>query len=571
MKIRIADFKGEIPRRSARLLPDNVATISSNARLDDGNIIPYRGSDLVHTFDAAAQDFYKHNDEWLSFNAFINAAPGPVAQDRLYYTRENGAPRVLMGGSDYPLAVPTPADSPTVALVGTLIDDLAQTVLYAYTFVTEFDEESAPSPLSSPLLWSAGTTVDLSSMTAAPAGRGIDRRRIYRSQTSASGITDLYFVAEIPATQTTYSHDPEANPLQEVLSSANYDPPVDTLQGLTSLPNGMMAAFSGKRLFFCEPFIPHAWPDKYSLTVDYDIVALAAFGSTLAILTKGTPYVAQGSAPENMVMERMEINLPCIAARGVVDLGYAAAYPSNEGLVVITATGAQLASRNLFTRDDWLDLSPSTFFAARYDGRYAFGFVDGNIDNVVGGDPALDPAPANAFDGGNPTSAILGYVNYDGGDPFTSDAINAIGFIDLTGEQPHFLRTNPEDTGSPDQLFRDPLSGEMFLLTNGTEVLKFDARNQRTSAYKWRSKLFMAASPVSFSAVLVETNTTEAETVLKTRVYADGKLVRETDHFDRYQRLPGGFRAKEWQVEVEGNAEVTSIALGETLDELAVP
>jgi len=570
MKIRIADFKGEIPRRADRLLPENVATVSSNARLDDGNIGPFRESALITTLPSAAATIYLHNDTWVSFPATADVVPGPVAQDRLYYTASTGAPRVLIGGSDYPLAVPTPANKPTVALVGTLDDELAETVLFSYTFVTEFDEESVPSPTSDGLLWSPGNTVALSNMDAAPAGRGIDRRRIYRSQTSASGITDLYFVAEIPAADTTYTHDITATPLQEVLPSADYDPPVDTLDGLTAMSNGMMAGFSGREVFFCEPFIPHAWPQKYSLTVDHDIVALSAFGSTLAVMTTATPYIIQGTAPDTMIMQRMEANLPCVSRDGVVDLGYAAAYPSTDGLIVISPSGTQLASRSLFSRDDWRDLSPSTFFAANYDGRYAFGYKDGAIDTLNGGDAVLSPVPDENFDGGHPASNIVGFVAYNGGTPLTQAAINAIGFIDLTGEQPHFLRTDPEFVGSPDAFFMNPSDGNLYLLSNEVEVRQFDNRSRPATTYKWRSKAFYSPSPVSFSAVMVEADTTEAATVLTTRIFADGKLVHTTNRFNKPQRLPSGFLAKEWQLEIEGSAEVTSISIGQTLEEMAV-
>ncbi|HEV8033513.1 hypothetical protein [Yoonia sp.] len=571
MKIRIADFKGEIPRRSARLLPENVATISSNARLDDGNVIAFRESFGVHEFAAPAQGFYLHNGVWLAFSQPVDVAPGPVAQDRLYYSQETDPPRMIVGGVDYPLALNAPAAAPTLALVGTLSAEIAQTIVYAYTFVTQFDEESAPSPVSAALLWSAGCTVTVSGFSAVPAGRGIDRIRLYRSQTSGLGVTDLYFVAEIPAATASYSHDDAANPLQEVLPSADFDPPPATMQGLVSMPNGMMAAFNGKEVLFSEPFRPHAWPEKYRLIVDFDIVALASFGTTLAILTKGTPYIAQGTAPESMAMQRMEASLPCISRQGVVDLGYAVAYPSNDGLVVLTASGAQLASRSLFSRDDWRALSPASFFAANYDGRYAFAYRSGDIDTVDGGEAVLDPVPADTFNGGTPDSLIVGFVNYEGGTPFTSAAINSIGFIDLTGEQPHFMRTDPGAVGSPDNLFFDPVSGNLFLLIDNQQVAQFDSRRAPATSYTWRSKTFFMVSPASFAGILIEANTTEAQSVLKTRVYADGRLVREIDRFNRPERLPGGFRSKVWEIEIEGNAEVTSISMGESLDELAVP
>ena len=58
-------------------------------------------------------------------------------------------------------------------------------------------------------------------------------------------------------------------------------------------------------------------------------------------MTKGMPYVAQGTHPENMTAARLDVNLPCVTARGIVDMGYAVAYPSPYGLVMISANDAE--------------------------------------------------------------------------------------------------------------------------------------------------------------------------------------------------------------------------------------
>src|SRR5690606_18334280 len=105
--------------------------------------------------------------------------------------------------------------------------------------------------------------------------------------------------------------------------SRHWTAPPDALSGLTAMPNGMMAAFVGKDLYFCEPFRPHAWPEIYVLTTDFPIVALGALGTTLWVLTEGYPYRVSGTTPGSMVMDKVEANLPCVNARAVVDLGHA--------------------------------------------------------------------------------------------------------------------------------------------------------------------------------------------------------------------------------------------------------
>lgn len=529
MKIRIADFKGEIPRRHPRLLPTEYAQEARNTRLDDGTIAPVRDKALVTTLAADAGTVFFHKGAWFSFAGDVDVVPGPVADDRLYLTGD-GAPKMRSGSATYPLALPAPATAPAAVMSGAPDDQIATFVVYSYTFVTQFDEESAPSPTTNAFLWSAGNIVTLSGFEAPPAGRGVNRRRIYRSQTSSLGITDMYFVDEIPIGASSYAHDLSARPLQEVLPSADYDPPPATMSGLVSMPNGMMAAFDGKEILFSEPFRPHAWPEKYRLTVDRDVVGLAAFGTTLAILTTATPYVAQGTAPENMVMEKMERDLPCVSKQGIVDMGYAAVYPSTEGLVVISGSSAEIVSRNLFTTEQWRALNPSTFRAEQYEGRYFF---------------------AHAPAGG---------------------AGQAMGIFDISGAQPYYIETSE----APISMARDPQSGALYMLTTPRQVYRWDAPGANLKPQTWRSRLFNMVAPINYAGVLVESEPAvgaipAGATPNVTRVYADGVLVREFTDLNEPARLPSGFKARRWEIEVVGYVPITGISMAQSYDELGQP
>lgn len=529
MKIRIADFKGEIPRRHPRLLPAEYAQVAVNTRLDDGSIAPVRDTEITTTLATDADTIFLHKGTWFSFNGDADVVPGPVADDRLYITGD-GPPSMNVNGQSYPLALPPPALAPTVVLSGTPDDEIAQFITYAYTYVTQFDEESAPSPVSNALLWSAGQNATISGLSAPPSGRGINRVRFYRSITSASGVTDLYFVSEQPIATTSYVHDLTAEPLQEVLPSADYDTPPDTMTGLTSLPNGMMAAFDGKEVLFSEPFKPHAWPEKYRLTVDRDVVGLAAFGTTLAILTTATPYVAQGTAPENMVMEKMERDLPCVAKRGIVDMGYAAVYPSAEGLVMISGSSASLISKQLFTTEQWKALNPTSFHAEQYEGRYFF---------------------SHTPDGGSGQE---------------------MGIFDITGAQPYYIKTDKK----PITMTRDASTGALYMLLTPRAVYRWDAPGADLLAQTWRSRLYQLVSPVSYAGVLIEADDPigtipAGKTANVARIYADGLLVSEVETLNIPVRLPSGFQSRKWQIEIIGYVPITGISLAQSYDELGVP
>jgi hypothetical protein len=54
---------------------------------------------------------------------------------------------------------------------------------------------------------------------------------------------------------------------------------------------------------------------------------------------------------------------------------------------------------------------------------------------------------------------------------------------------------------------------------------------------------------------------------ISVRVYADGKLINTITSMDDVKRLKG-VRAKEWEIQVNGTAEVEQITLASTVREL---
>ncbi|WP_126975573.1 hypothetical protein [Frigidibacter oleivorans] len=512
MRVQIANFKGEMPRLHPRLLPENYAQAARDIVLEDGAIRALREPVTVHQFPGPVQRIIRHDSAWLGFDADVDATPGPVATSRLYITGD-GAPKMRVDGQTYPLALLPPTDAPTVEILGTVDVAIAEETLFAYTYVTQWGEESPPSPLTEPVLWHSPLQVFLQGFVTPPAGRGITLIRLYRSQTGSSGETALHFVAEFSAFDLSHTHLPLDEPIQEPVPSTDYDAPPAGMRGIIPMPNGMMAAFDGKEVLFCEPYIPHAWPSKYVLTVAYPVVGLVALGSALVVLTTGTPYIIQGTHPESMMQEKVESNLPCVARRGIVDMGYSALYPSPEGIVSISLSGAQVISRELFTADQWTALEPSTFIATSYRGRYLFSHLDG--------------------------------------------AARRIGAIDTTGTQPFYERADI----SAEDLHLEIQTGAVFML-QGAEVRLWEAGAKRP--YLWRSRLYHHVHREGFGAFKIDT---ERDGATVTRFYADGTLHHSSDAIDTPGRLPAG-KATRWEVEVEGDATISGISFAATIEEL---
>lgn len=521
-RIDLRGFAGEIPKMPDHYLPDTHAVSSEGAALDRGSLTGFRESVERHETPAVAETVYLHGGDWLSWATDADAVPGPVATDRLYVTRAGAAPIMRVDGAEYPLALPTPTVRPTVAITGTVNASEAVYVAYGYTWVTSLGEETAISPISPPILWSDGVTVTVGGMPSAfPTGRLVNGKRIYRTETSATGATELFFVAQVPAANVSYVHNPATAPNQEPIATEGFGPVPTNLQGLTAMPNGIMAGFRGKEVWFCEPFQPHAWPLKYVLTTNDFIVGLAAFGSSLAVLTTGAPYVIQGLHPEAMSMDKIEGGLPCVAKKSIVDMGYAAIYASPDGLVQINSSGAQLISQGLWTPADWFKMQPFNIRAARHGQRYAFLYLP------------------------------------------QGQSTRKLALVDTTGAQPFLVRAS--DTGR--SLFTHPATGDLYILeAPGRKVLRFDPDAGAVQPYAWKSKPFRTLDSQTFGAVQVDTD--GAGGTLTTIIHADGAELHRSTARDRPFRLPDG-AAKSWQIELQGTAEVVRVRMARTLQELA--
>lgn len=578
--IKLIGFVGENPKIIPRLLGDMASQLSYNVRLDDGGLTPVRKRRFEFQFPspppAGYQTIYKNGVDWLGWEDDVYVAPGPVAADRLYIMGD-GAPKMLVGGTTYPLAVPFPAGALTATLGGTATPGATGTTrIYVYTWVTAFGEESEPCPASADVFWTPGQTTTLSGFAATPAGRNITLQRIYRAQTGKTG-TQLYFIAERAASTGNFVDNVSPELLQEPLPSAGWNAPDAGMTGLIALPNGMMAAFLGKQLCFSEPYRPHAWPEAYRLTMDYDIVGLGAFASSIIVATQGTPYIVNGTAPETMVSERIEQNLPCINARGIVDLGYSVVYPSHDGLVQVTPSGAVVITARMFSRDDWLRLNPYGMVADQYNGRYHTSYSYSDVNGL----------------------------EYRG-----------TFILDLTGEQPFLIRTDVQ----PSAMYYDLPTGQLYLLV-GNSIFEWDALSEPSATLSWKSKLFVLPKPTNFGAILVESDTAltpeqvaaiEAEiaaimaqnaiifaqpsisgelggsalnafelngdellpipTLSRTvsvSIYADRKLVATVGNVNKMARLPSGFLAQQWEIEVSSDMAITQITMAGTGAELA--
>lgn len=459
VKIPFMAFDGEIPRMDQHYLPESNAAEARNVKLTNGTLRPLRAPLDVHTFESSGRTtIYYHGNEWLSWFQDADAVPGPVAQDRLYITRESNGPQMYVGGNYFDLPLEAPVAKPSVSRSGNYDETQAERTVYAFTQVTIYGEETAPSPLSDMIMFSPGTTITVGNLPVRTefGGRPVLHNRIYRSQTTTAGVTELFYIGAVSASASSFTDAWGQRQAAEPIPSMDFAPAPNNLRGLTAMPNGIMAGFVGKELMFCEPYQPHAWPFKYRLKVDYNIVGLVTLGSTLMVLTTGTPYVVQGLHPEAMAMVKMEVNLPCVSKQSIVDMGYSAIYASPFGLVNITEGGAELMSRELWTKDEWSEMGPATIKAGRWGEVYVFTHTQG-------------------------------------------DNIRRLKLVNTRGDKPALIRSDITARG----LYTHWANSELFLLSaNGQVVSRFDSGEPMSML--WRSKRFRFAAPTTFGAMRIE-------------------------------------------------------------------
>lgn len=555
--IKLSIFSGVLPQVSPRLLPDENATIAENAMFDSGRLSPLKSPLNTNDHNNASfivplntKTIYRHRDRqgngyWLAWDQVVHAAPSPIAEDphdRLYWTGES-YPRMAIGTevapTAYPnydpstsrkLGVPAPASAPTVALTtdGTG-EDVALSRAYVFTYVSGLGEESAPSPASTIIEAKQGATVTLT-FTGSPASYVYSTtgkeayRYIYR--TNVNG--EYQYVGKVLATSTTFVDSVLDENLGEIILSAEWEPPADEvagdhpdgpLLGLTAMPNGMLAGFAGRSVFFAEQFLPHAWPKAYSLTTKSKVVGLASISIGLMVLTQGKPVLMTGSTPAGMGATEIDNDQACVSGRSIVDMGDVAMYASPDGLVAAGESGVRLVTAGVFSREQWQALKPESIHAYKYDGKYIFFYDTGTTQG--------------------------GYV-----------------FNTMT-KNPEVTTLNFYATAG----YNDPLEDALYLVIvdSGTaRVKKFDAGAPLT--YTWQSKEVRIEDPICPGCAVIDAESYPVQFTL----YADGaqKHTQSVTNGNMF-RLPAGYRAKRFQFKVSGTAEINQIIVAENPGEIS--
>ena len=385
---------------------------------------------------------------------------------------------------------------------------------YCQRYVTDILEEGGPGQSLSALVEARpGDTVTLT-LGANPGGY-VTKRRLYRSAGSVADNAFLY-MDEIASSLTTYADTKQDTELAESMPA--YGDPQNEMYGLVRMPGGMLVAVGANKrdVYFCEPYIPYAWPSSYMQTVEHDIVGFGVYGNTLVVCTTGNPELAIGDHPETMCIRVLPQNQACVSAEGICAGEGAVFYPSPDGLVMVANGAAQLVTENFFKREQWQEIQPDTMKAYCHDGK-VFMFT-------AAGAWIFDPKE---------------------------------GTLVTTDETADALYYEIED--------------DTLYLAQGTSLVKWDSGTENKTA-TWKSKKFSLDRPANFSCAKIiasDYSITTGNVIL--RLYANDALVYTgtipASQINLSFRLPVMRKERDWEIEVETTVNIDKLILTQSMGE----
>lgn len=563
MKITLEGFSGAVKALHPKLVGDTAGVDSRNQHPGRGDLRPWRSPVTVATAPAGRQTIYRMGRDtrsdtasWLSWPTRVHLMRGYNAEDtteRTFFTGD-GVPKwtnttLALTAPPYPaatsnLGVPAPTVALTITDLFTGLDPTPVTKALTYTYVNSLGEESAPAPVAI-IATTQDSMLHVDPVGTPPAGFDITKVRYYRTASGTAGDTDFFFHFEQTVATALLGVNIDNRALGEPIPTDGALTPPANLKNLTPMWNGMAAAISGKGVRVCAAFQPANWPlFNEFLPPDSTPVGLGVWGQRLLVLTTTQPQIITGASPEGLDMQPVD-GQACSSEPSIVSFNHGVAYACEDGLAYYGSTGPRLLTDSLFTRDDWQAMNPSTMLAGRYEGAYVCFYTDA-------------------------ASVRRGFIL----DPLDPQGI-------------FFL-----DKGY-DALWFDELQDALFVL-DGTNIKKWDAAAGAPMTATFRSKVFVTP-PVNFSDFRIVADaypvTLKVDATLTLRPGMDpaaasaavaatnptyfsdlgaGKVrITMSAAATLPQKLPGGFLAHEWQLQVETTSAVQAAVLATTVDETA--
>jgi hypothetical protein len=356
------------------------------------------------------------------------------------------------------------------------------------------------------------------------------------------------------------------------LNSQDYDPPPKDLRGLIAIQNNIFAGFVGNKVYFTEPSQPHAWPEKYALTFESDIVAIASVSGYVVVLTEAYPYRISGSDPAIMTYARIDTLYPCLSKKSVVNMGYGVAYSTHGGIAIYDPTqGADLVTKFVHDWDTWpVLLDPASIVAIFYNGKY---FASHSQDALI-------------FERDDKIGGFFVKIRYRFDAAWTDTLTNRLYYTEGT-QGIVYEWDSPTQPLSPLDWKSKVIVNQEYINVGAARVIAdfdidqdeidaIEAFNQAVIAFNqtvWNNNPELGTvNNYMFNGALMNGDpfTQYQKPVpgvlpVVFRLWANKKLIFQGVVFDQeIFRLPSGYRSDTFEVGVSGSARVRAIHIGET-------
>jgi hypothetical protein len=572
--LRITAFGGIKPKAMRNSQGPTSASVANDIKLWHGTAEPWRYPEKqIETGKTALCSIFAYKCCWLgSENPCANYTIGDVECPRIfstgvmqwpaYATLENcnavdcqsgdccgtfveptwcrlGVPKpqtkpTLVGG------IVTPGGDPCTSCEGNKQNSM-ESRAYFYTFVNEYGEESAHSPISDIKDIDTDSSVTLG-FSIPPVTDGYCNPvsiRIYRAGSSVKdsgsweGVTsDFFLVDEIDFQTGNFTHLEDTPPdmIAEPYVECHNSPPPEGLENITNLKNGVLVGSVGNKLWFSEPWKFHAW--NCFMNLDDCIKAIAVSGDNIYVATNGSPYIVSiNNTEENCrccrSIVRVEESAPILCKRSMVSTPTGVIWASDVGLVRMTGNQVQIDTHSFMAEDDWQEWFPHDLQGVYYKGSY-FGF-----------------------------NAQRGFIWH---------MLTGMYSEEFLGENARLSTLSL----TPTAVHRTDQNG-LYMVFNG-DIYKWDSANT-FMPYRWRTKLHTEGGLQNYSAAKVVfekyLRTLKSPHPVVFRLYADDKLMFARNVIcGKPFRLPKGYDALNWEIEIESVEQVNEIHLATSMSEL---
>jgi hypothetical protein len=565
-RIVIDDFGGIAPTINARKLADKFAQTADRTYLKAGTLAPLRSatSDSGKSQIAkGAKSMFLYQGDFEASTRDKSYAKVPIANDSLDrivvtdHTHTTNYPIIKSGASEYRLGIPQPG-VPTIVSVTAPSDPNgldAEDITYVVTLVDAWGAEGPPSDPATITERQIDTDVTVLLPSLPSGSYNFSAGALFRLYRSNSGTdsTSYQFAGEFAVSNAGANvTDTKVNALLgEVIPSVDWIGPPDDdttlypngpLEQVVNLPNGVLAGFAHKTICFTDPFLYHAWPASYRITLEDEIVGIMAIASGLVVTTKRKPYLVTGVDPAAMTLIELDVNQSCVSKKSMVDMGEYGIYASPDGLVLVSGTRAEVLTKGYYNREQWQDAwEPSNLIAFYWEGYYL----------AYNGDIASGPK-------GFMLNLVEGDVNFV---TLGTHQIASAGFYDAESDTTFFVLDDWDGTGN------------VF-------PLKFAQSILAPEEFTWRSKEFVLPRPECMTVVRVDALEDIATKPVTIKVFADGDYVNpilDYQHNDltnvytndqSFLRLPSTGKHRAYAVEVFTENEISRIVLASSMQEL---